>query len=96
MRQPETVGSENEEKGSRMKINVLKEYAALEAMTPKELLVEWKKYYDQPVRQSGNMIGNFNASWPTKLKRHLLMPHFRSWCRIMGWYAYKFEMLVHS
>lgn len=54
MRQPETVGSENEEKGSRMKINVLKEYAALEAMTPKELLVEWKKYYDHSPKNRTN------------------------------------------
>lgn len=54
MRRPETVGSENEEKGTRMKINVLKEYAALEAMTPKELLVEWKKYYDHPPKSRTN------------------------------------------
>ncbi len=37
-----------------MKINVLKEYAALEAMTPKELLVEWKKYYDHPPKNRTN------------------------------------------
>lgn len=37
-----------------MKINVLNEYAELEAMTPKELLVEWKKYYDHPPKSRTN------------------------------------------
>lgn len=37
-----------------MKIDVLKQYAALEAMTPKELLVEWVKYYDQPPKTRTN------------------------------------------
>ncbi len=37
-----------------MKVNILKEYAALEAMTPKLLLVEWNKYYDQPPKSRNN------------------------------------------
>lgn len=37
-----------------MKVNILKEYAALEAMTPKLLLVEWDKYYDQPPKSRNN------------------------------------------
>jgi len=37
-----------------MKIDIVKEYAALEAMTPKELLVEWKKYYDHPPKNRTN------------------------------------------
>lgn len=37
-----------------MKVNILKEYAALEAMTPKLLPVEWDKYYDQPPKSRNN------------------------------------------
>lgn len=37
-----------------MKVNILKEYAALEAMTPKLLLAEWDKYYDQPPKSRNN------------------------------------------
>lgn len=37
-----------------MTINVLKEYASLEAMTPKELLIEWKKYYDHAPKSRTN------------------------------------------
>jgi hypothetical protein len=37
-----------------MTINILKEYAALEAMTAKELLAEWKKYYDHAPKSRTN------------------------------------------
>lgn len=37
-----------------MNINILKEYALLEAMTPKELVVEWDKYYDHPPKSRTN------------------------------------------
>ena len=37
-----------------MKINILNEYALLSSMNPTQLLVEWKKVYDQPPQAPGN------------------------------------------
>lgn len=39
-----------------MKINVLKEYAKLQSMTPRELAVEWKKYFDYAPQAYSNKI----------------------------------------
>ena len=39
-----------------MKIHILKEYALLSSMNPTQLLVEWKKYYDQPPQAPGNKV----------------------------------------
>ena len=37
-----------------MKIDILKEYAALEAMGTKELLQVWKRYFDVPPQSRNN------------------------------------------
>lgn len=37
-----------------MKPDIVKEYARLNAMTPTQLGVEWKKYYDRPPQVCGN------------------------------------------
>ena len=37
-----------------MKTNILKDYAALEAMETKDLLKEWKRYFDQPPQSKTN------------------------------------------
>lgn len=37
-----------------MKIDILKEYAALEAMDTKELLSEWNRYFDVPPQSRNN------------------------------------------
>ena len=34
--------------------DILKEYALLSAMSPTQLLAEWKKYYDRPPQARGN------------------------------------------
>ena len=37
-----------------MKTNILKDYAALEALETKELLKEWRRYFDQPPHSRTN------------------------------------------
>ena len=37
-----------------MKIHILKEYTLLNSMTPTQLLVEWKKYYNHPPQAPSN------------------------------------------
>lgn len=37
-----------------MKLNVVKEYAALEAMSVKELLAEWPRYFEEPPKTRSN------------------------------------------
>ena len=54
MSQPQTFESESGERGKTMKIDILKEYAALEAMETKELLQVWNRHFDAPPQSRNN------------------------------------------
>ena len=54
MSQPQTHASESGERGKTMKIDILKEYAALEAMETKELLQVWNRHFDAPPQSRNN------------------------------------------